>query len=360
MWSLLTIAIGILIIAVIALLVVVMMSKKQHHPLAVQQISHSPQAHLFYEWLHDIHIAHDDMKQIYHALRTHIVGMDYFLHGLLVALLSGWHVLVEGAPGLAKTKTIRLLSSLLSLDTKRIQFTPDMLPADLIGVDMFNPSSHSFETFFGPLFTNILLADEINRATPKVQSALLEAMQEKQVTIWWTSYPLSTPFFVLATQNPIEQDGTYPLPEAQLDRFMMKLSVDYPSVETEKQILQTASSDIEKLDAVMSAESLLTLQQQVQAVKVSEEMASYIAQITAATRETNSSIAYGASPRWSLALLSLAKAVAYIEWRSTVEKRDIQRVILPALRHRIILSVQAQMEEKGDALVLYSAVGKSL
>ncbi len=223
-------------------------------------------------------------------------------------------MLVEGAPGLAKTKTIRLLSSLLALDTKRIQFTPDMLPADLIGVDMFNPSTRAFETFFGPLFTNILLADEINRATPKVQSALLEAMQEKQVSIGGVSYPLTAPFFVLATQNPIEQDGTYPLPEAQLDRFIMKLTVSYPSLEAEKQILQAGQRDEKRsIESILSAEKVLALQSDVEAIHISEDIRSYIAQVSVATRKSHPALAYGVSPRGSLAILSLAKAIAYIE-----------------------------------------------
>ncbi|MBP6911245.1 AAA family ATPase [Patescibacteria group bacterium] len=316
----------------------------------------SPDSSNFFLSFQDVHIDHPGMREIFKAMKKHIVGMDYFLHGLLVGLLGGGHVLVEGAPGLAKTKSIRLLSSLLALDTKRIQFTPDMLPADLIGVDMFNPSTHSFETFFGPLFTNILLADEINRATPKVQSALLEAMQERQVTIGGTSYPLSSPYFVLATQNPIEQDGTYPLPEAQLDRFMMKLTVDYPSMDVEKQIINTATAETEKLEPVMTADTLLELQAKVQQINASDTMIDYVAKLVTATRESHKDLAYGSSPRGSLAIMSLAKALAFLEGRKSIEKKDVQRAILPAFRHRIILSVQAQMNSRVDSEVLFEIV----
>lgn len=295
------------------------------------------------------------MKKILSHLKQHIIGMDYFIHGLLLALLAGGHVLVEWAPGLAKTKTIRLLSSLLALDTKRIQCTPDMLPADLIWVDMFNQSTHSFETFFGPLFTNVLLVDEINRATPKVQSALLEAMQEKQVTIGWTSYPLPQPFFVLATQNPLEQDGTYPLPEAQLDRFIMKLTVDYPTLEHEKQILQTAQHQY-TFEHILSSEKLQQMQKQVEHIHVSDAIHAYVAQLIVATRKPHNSIAYGSSPRWSLSVISLAKALAFIEWRKEVVAQDVQKVLLPALRHRLILSVHAQMNSERDDEILFDIV----
>lgn len=359
MSSLLIISVTILIVAILVLVLVIVFSKKKLPQVASDHRKISDNHH-FFDGLTHVQVQHHEVEKILRALQKHIVGMDYFLHGLLIALLAWGHVLVEGAPGLAKTKTIRLLSSLLALNTKRIQFTPDMLPADLIGVDMFNQSTHSFETFFGPLFTNILLADEINRATPKVQSALLEAMQEKQVSIGGTSYPLAAPFFVLATQNPIEQDGTYPLPEAQLDRFIMKLTVNYPSLEAEKQILQHNQLDNRTEEHVLSAEELLSLQQNVQDIKVSDAIHSYIAQLTVATRKSHQSVAYGVSPRGSLSILALAKAIAFIEGRTEVMKSDVQKVLLPALRHRIILSVQAQMQSLSDEDVLFALIHDSL
>lgn len=203
------------------------------------------------------------------------------------------------------------------------------------------------------------MADEINRATPKLQSALLEAMQEKQVSIGGTSYPLPSPFFVLATQNSIEQDGTYPLPEAQLDRFMMKLIVGYPSLAHEKQILQLVDTT-DLAEHILSAESLLEFQQDVQRIEISEDINAYIAQIVVATRKSHPSLAYGASPRGSLAILALAKASAYLEGRHAVEKKDVQRVILPAIRHRIILSVESQMNEFSDENVLYEIIAPLL
>lgn len=357
---LLGIAIGVLVIALLALFFVISFSKKKM-PHSFSRSLNKKDHTLFFSWLETLSIKHPLIVQLYTKLHEQIVGMDWFLHGLLLALLAWGHVLVEWAPGLAKTKTIRLVASLLALDTKRVQFTPDMLPADLIGVDMFNSATRQFETFFWPLFTNILLADEINRATPKVQSALLEAMQEQQVSIGGKSYPLNRPFFVLATQNPIEQDGTYLLPEAQLDRFMMKLSVDYPSLVDEKKILQIADRTFNNLpDSVINSEELIEIQMEVSRVVVSDQLLQYIADIVTATRAENSDIAYWASPRWSLAILSLARAIAFLEWRSSVEKSDIQRVILPALSHRIVLSMRAQMDQKKPETILFQALADIL
>lgn len=359
MSTLLGIAVGVLAVAVIALVIVVLYFRK-HETLTAFPMRKSHADSYFLDGLGSIAFANENIKTLLQHLKKQIVGVDAFLHGLILAMLAWWHVLVEGAPGLAKTKSIRLLSSLLALDTKRIQFTPDMLPADLIGVDMFNQAKHTFETYFGPLFTNILLADEINRATPKVQSALLEAMQEHQVTIGGKTYPLNTPYFVMATQNPIEQNGTYPLPEAQLDRFMMKLTVDYPAADVEKEILRSSWNPQEKIESILTGDELLKIQTEVMNINVSDDMMAYIAELVSETRKSHVSLVYGASPRWSLAILSLAKALAFAEGRNRIEKKDVQRVVLPALRHRIILSVEAQMNQHSDADILYNVIGDKL
>lgn len=235
-----------------------------------------------------------------------------------------------------------------------------MLPADIIGTEIFNQSSGKFDIFLGPLFTNILLADEINRATPKVQSALLEAMEEEQVTISGVTHTLPSPFFVLATQNPLEHEGTYILPEAQLDRFMMKLTIEYPSLQAEAQILEKAEQSETHDAALFSAEALIDLQEQAQKVHADKSMHNYIAGIITATRGNADLLSHGASPRGSLAVLSLSKALAFAEGRSAVEKNDVIRVLLPALRHRIALSAEAQMDGRTDTEVLYTLISSAL
>lgn len=259
---------------------------------------------------------------------------------VLTSILADGHILIEDLPGLAKTLMAKSFAKALGLEFKRVQFTPDLLPSDIIGVNVFNQKTLEFEFKKGPVFTNILLADEINRAPPKTQSALLEAMQEKQVTVEGKTYQLPRPFIVIATQNPIEQEGTYPLPEAQLDRFLVRLRVGYPSKEDEKEILrrriERKQEEVE-IDTVLSPEELLEMQREIEDVYVSEAIIEYITSIVWATREDRKNIEVGVSPRGSLALLKLSRAYAAIEGRDYVIPDDVKAVAVPALSHRIIL-----------------------
>jgi MoxR-like ATPase len=280
-----------------------------------------------------------------------IVGQQELVEGLLVALLSSGHVLLEGAPGLAKTLALRTLAQAVHGHFARIQFTPDMLPSDIVGTLIYNPREGSFETKPGPVFTNFLLADEINRAPAKVQSALLEAMQERQVTLGDSSYVLPRPFMVMATQNPVEQEGTYPLPEAQLDRFLFKLVVDYPSIEDERRILGNMASSTPKLnvDRVVSLESVELSRRRVDQVYVDDRIAQYIVTLVDATRHPeryglalNNLIRYGASPRATIGLALATKARAYLRGRTYVTPQDV-KVLAPAvLRHRIAVTYEAE------------------
>jgi MoxR-like ATPase len=277
-----------------------------------------------------------------YELKKVIVGQEHLLERLIVAVITGGHVLVEGAPGLAKTLTLKCLSQVMSLDFKRIQFTPDLLPSDLIGTRIYNPSSGVFTTEVGPIFANFILADEINRAPAKVQSALLEAMQEHQVTIGRETFPLNAPFLVMATQNPIESEGTFNLPEAQLDRFLFKLLIQYPSAEEEMVIIQRMSGEaLPELEAILNAESLLNMRTQAQAVYLDPKLMQYIVDLVDATRKSGqSAILYGASPRGSLSLANAAKSLALIHGRTYVTPSDIEKLIHDCLRHRVILSYE--------------------
>lgn len=290
-----------------------------------------------------------------------IVGQQYLVERLLVALLADGHVLIEGVPGLAKTLSVRTLSQTIDTKFQRIQFTPDLLPADIIGTLVYSPKDGSFTTKKGPIFANLILADEINRAPSKVQSALLEAMQEHQVTIGENTFPLSKPFLVLATQNPIEQEGTYPLPEAQVDRFMLKLIVTYPSKKEEKEILErmTTGKDIE-VRAVMDPEKLLNLRNLMNQIYVDEKVKEYVLNLVFATREPaqykleqlKPLIAYGASPRASIMLTKAAKAHAFLRGRGYVTPDDVKQIGPDVLRHRIITTYEAEAEEtKSDDIV---------
>ncbi len=298
------------------------------------------------------------------AIHEQIVGMDGFINAIIITLLAGGHALVEWVPWLAKTKTIRTVADLLGLDFGRIQFTPDMLPSDVTGVDVFNPATRTFETSVGPIMTNILLADEINRTSPKVQSALLESMQERQVTIWWKTAKLPDPFFVLATQNPLEQEWTYPLPEAQIDRFLCKIVVDYPTLAQEKEMLDLVEQwkvkgwkwKVKYKDIVISWKELLAMQADVAAIQVAPSVKDYIARVVQATREAKDVILYGASPRWSLALLQAAQAVAYIQGHEKVSVHDVHKVLLLTLRHRIILHYDAKLQNKTEDIILSDIV----
>lgn len=283
-----------------------------------------------------------------------IVGQRYLIERLLVGLLAHGHILIEGVPGLAKTMSVSTLARTIAAKFQRIQFTPDLLPADLIGTLVYNPKDGQFTTKKGPIFANIILADEINRAPSKVQSALLEAMQERQVTIGEHTFPLEEPFLVLASQNPIEQEGTYVLPEAQVDRFMLKLNVTYPSKVEEREILDRMAT-LKKISVsqVLTAEKLLHLQQIVDSIYCDDKIKDYIVNVVYATRfpeqfklaSIKPLISYGASPRATINLTLAAKALAFINGRGYVTPDDVKEIAHDVLRHRILISYEAEAEE---------------
>lgn len=275
-----------------------------------------------------------------------IVGQDKLMNRMLNALLSGGHLLLEGVPGLAKTLAIQTLSSILGVDFKRIQFTPDMLPADIRGTMIYKQNTGEFEIKRGPIFSNFILADEINRAPSKVQSALLESMQERTVTLGDTTHALPAPFFVMATQNPIEQEGTYPLPEAQTDRFFMKLRLNYPTLEEEKRIIRRMGTQTApKAKAVVSREEVLALQSFAEQIYVDDRIVDYIADLVHATRDDDQGhVRYGASPRASIAFVRAVRAEAFFDGRGYVIPEDVKAVAHDILRHRIILSFEAEAE----------------
>ena len=282
-----------------------------------------------------------------------IVGQRYMVERLLIGLLADGHVLIEGVPGLAKTLAVRTLSRAIDTSFQRIQFTPDLLPADLIGTLVYNPETGGFSTKKGPIFSNIILADEINRAPAKVQSALLEAMQERQVTIGDETHRLGSPFLVLATQNPIEQEGTYPLPEAQVDRFMLKLKVTYPSREEELEIMERMAGGKEpEAAAVVTPDTILRARGLVTDIYVDDKIKQYILDIVFATREPSEFgldltelISYGASPRASIYLSIAARAHAFLQRRAYVTPEDIKAIAMDVLRHRVIVTYEAEAEE---------------
>lgn len=282
-----------------------------------------------------------------------VVGQKDMLEAILMGLLTGGHVLLEGVPGLAKTLTISSISNAISLAFQRIQFTPDLLPTDLIGTMIFNPKSGDFTVRQGPIFTNIVLADEINRAPAKVQSALLEAMAEKQVTIGEVSYKLENPFLVLATQNPLEQEGTYPLPEAQMDRFMFKVNVEYPTKSEEIEIVnRMAKNEKYKIQPVITKEDLMRASDRVDQIYVDQKVRNYIVEIVMASRkpadyglsQVSHLISVGGSPRASIALIRAAKAHAFIRGRGYVTAEDVKAVAYNVLRHRLLLTYEAEAE----------------
>jgi MoxR-like ATPase len=283
-----------------------------------------------------------------------IVGQERLIERLIIGLLANGHILIEGVPGLAKTLSVRTLSQAIQAQFQRIQFTPDLLPADLIGTLVYNPQSGDFTPKKGPIFANLILADEINRAPAKVQSALLEAMQERQVTIGQYTYPLDEPFLVLATQNPIEQEGTYPLPEAQVDRFMLKVVITYPDRREEREIMERMTSDsLPPVNAVISPEAIVRARGVVSEIYVDEKIKDYVLDIVSATREPEEFdladlrplIAYGASPRATIYLITTAKAHAFLHGRGYVTPEDIKQVAMDVLRHRIIVTYEAEAEE---------------
>jgi MoxR-like ATPase len=293
-------------------------------------------------------------QRIRQELHKRVVGQEAMIDRLLVGLLTGGHVLLEGVPGLAKTLTVRSLADAMDATFERIQFTPDLLPADVVGTMIYNQRTGDFTARRGPIFANILLADEINRAPPKVQSALLEAMQEHQVTLGGETFALPKPFLVLATQNPIEQEGTYPLPEAQVDRFMLKLRVGYPAKSDEKEIMRRmAGREPAPLERVATPEQILSARQDILGVYMDEKIEDYIVSIVHATRDPSGYglgslvplIQYGASPRASIYLSLCARAQAYLQGRGYVLPDDVKAVGPDVLRHRIITSFEAEAEE---------------
>ncbi|TET69906.1 MAG: MoxR family ATPase [Candidatus Zixiibacteriota bacterium] len=293
------------------------------------------------------------IKQLTDEIGKVIVGQNYLVERLLVGLLADGHILIEGVPGLAKTLSVKTLSDAIQTKFQRIQFTPDLLPADLIGTLIYNPRDGGFTTKKGPIFANIILADEINRAPAKVQSALLEAMQERQVTIGENTFKLDQPFLVLATQNPIEQEGTYPLPEAQIDRFMLKLSVTYPDKEEEMEIQNRMTiGETYEANRVISPEDILKARKVVHEVYIDQKVKEYIVNIVMATRnpdeyglQLKDLIAYGASPRATIYLNLAGKAHAFLRGRGYVTPEDIKSIGMDVLRHRIIVTYEAEAEE---------------
>jgi len=306
----------------------------------------------------DLTPAQSALQQLKQHINTQIIGQDVLVERMLIALLADGHLLVEGAPGLAKTRAINVLSQGIDADFHRVQFTPDLLPADLTGTEIYRPQQGSFEFQKGPLFHNLVLADEINRAPAKVQAALLEAMAERQITVGKATYPLPPLFMVMATQNPIEQEGTYPLPEAQLDRFLLHIKIDYPNAEHEQAILhlaraeakgslQSSPNNVQKI----SQQMLFAARGEVLEIYMAEALEQYLLQIVLATRtpvaygqDLAKWIAYGASPRASIALDRCARAKAWLQQRNFVDPSDIQALAYDVLRHRLILSYEAEAE----------------
>ncbi|HEY4346812.1 MAG TPA: AAA family ATPase [Gaiellaceae bacterium] len=306
------------------------------------------------------------LEEALFEIRRVIAGQEDMLERLLLCLLAGGHLLIEGVPGLAKTLAIKSTASVLGGTFSRIQFTPDLVPSDLVGTRVFHPDKHEFDTELGPVFCNFLLADEINRAPAKVQSALLEVMQERQVTIGHNTHPVPDPFLVLATQNPIESEGTYPLPEAQVDRFMLKVLVDYPSHDEELTVVARSLEPAPTLTTILSIEHLKALQGMVGKVFVDPALMSWVVDLATATRkpaevgldEIAPYIAYGASPRGPISVVAASRALAVLRGRDYVLPSDVQAVIRDAFRHRLVLSYQALAEEVSADQVLDTVLAK--
>ena len=294
------------------------------------------------------------ISQVIDEVGKVVVGQKHMVNRLLIGLFTQNHILLEGVPGIAKTLTVNTLAKVLQLDFKRIQFTPDLLPADLVGTMIYNQKKAAFEVKKGPIFSNMILADEVNRSPAKVQSALLESMQEKQVTIGEETYPLDRPFLVMATQNPVDQEGTYPLPEAQVDRFMMKVHVKYPSKEEELEVMRRMSNMSFKpeLKTILSKKDIFAIQEEINAVSLSESLEKYIVELVLATRDPQSYqlddiahyIQFGASPRASINLNLAAKAVAFFDQRDFVLPEDIKEVADDVMNHRILLNYEAEAD----------------
>lgn len=310
----------------------------------------------------------DKIKQVIAEVGKVVVGQEYMVNRLLIGLFTNGHILLEGVPGLAKTLTVSTLARVLHLQFSRIQFTPDLLPADLVGTMIYNQKEAKFEVKKGPIFANIVLADEINRSPAKVQSALLEAMQEKQVTIGETTFALDKPFLVLATQNPVENEGTYPLPEAQVDRFMMKVFVEYPTKEQELEIMRRISnlSFDYAVNPLLTKEDIFSIRREVNTIKIAESLERYIIELVWATRKPQDYrlndiagyIQYGASPRASINLHLAARALAYINGRDFVLPEDIKEVAVDVMNHRILLNYEAEADNVKPAQIIKTILDK--
>jgi MoxR-like ATPase len=306
------------------------------------------------------------MERLLYEVKKVIVGQDHLLERMVVALLARGHLLVEGVPGLAKTMAIRTLAQATGGEFKRIQFTPDLVPADLVGTRIYNQKTGEFSTSLGPVFTNLLLADEINRAPAKVQSALLEVMQERQVTIGRETHPVPNPFLVLATQNPIETEGTYALPEAQVDRFMLKVVVGYPSVTEEYAIVERMTSPLEPVEEVLTTQELVALQGEVDRVYVDPALYDYAVRLARATRAPQASglpeleryIEYGASPRASINLILTARALAFVRGREYVLPQDVLDMAHDVMRHRLVLSYEALSDDVSADRILSAILSR--
>ncbi|HWJ45581.1 MAG TPA: MoxR family ATPase [Gaiellaceae bacterium] len=300
--------------------------------------------------------AQERLEQALFEIRRVIAGQDAMLERVLVCLLAQGHLLIEGVPGLAKTLTIKTTAGVLGGSFARVQFTPDLVPSDLVGTRIYRPGEGVFDTELGPVFCNFLLADEINRAPAKVQSALLEVMQERQVTIGHETYPVPAPFLVMATQNPIESEGTYPLPEAQVDRFMLKILIDYPEHDEELTIVQRQLVDPPELRQALTLEDLQSLQRAVAGIYVDPSLVSYAVDLATATREPGDElkeyIAFGASPRGPISLVQAARALALVRGRDYVLAEDLQALVKDAFRHRLVLTYQALAEELSPDAIL--------
>jgi MoxR-like ATPase len=301
------------------------------------------------------------VQPLFSEINKVIIGQKYLVERLVIGLLANGHVLLEGVPGLAKTLAVKSLAACLDVKFARLQFTPDMLPADVIGTQIYNPQSGGFTTRKGPIFANLVLADEINRAPAKVQSALLEAMQEKQVTIGEQTFKLEEPFLVLATQNPIEQEGTYPLPEAQVDRFMLKLRIAYPSRAEERQILDlmARTSNLPGVTAVVRPEQILAARQVINDIYIDEKVRDYIVDLVCATRDpqeykiaVKELIQLGASPRATISLTLAAKAFAFLRGRGYVTPQDVKSIGMDVLRHRVAITYEAEAEDKTSETII--------
>lgn len=308
----------------------------------------------------DLGLLQNSITTIREEMAKVIVGQEKMIELLLVGLLADGHILLEGLPGVAKTLTAKLFARIIDVKFSRIQFTPDLMPSDVLGTSVFNPKTSEFDFKSGPVFANIILIDEINRSPAKTQAALFEVMEEKQITIDGTTYPMTLPFMVLATQNPIEQEGTYRLPEAQLDRFLFKIEVGYPSLEEETKILAQAQArsgkiEIENITPILSADMIRHYRQKVQEVRVEQVLLNYIAQIVSKTRQ-HPSLYLGASPRASLAILNTAKAYAAIQGRDFVNPDDAKAMVAPVLRHRVLLTPEREMEGIGIDQVITQIV----